>query len=541
MPGENDEGQQGQRTPRAKHKHSRSAAGPVSDSEGLQQVQKGSNQKRGGGRRTQQARNAPQPAWQDSAPSPAEGYFDAQGNFVSSGSYQNGQVQRGQVLGMFYLSDGAHVQGHQGKKKGNKHGKNARHLQGSNTPPHANSDNDQALSAAMAHNMTPAKAAAYAGPTFHASPAANALPIPKFFSKSVPNEAPKTGLQARLEQEPEKSDNSDKSDSPPAVQAVASVPVPERANESPLDFLFKADKEQKAKRQSAGLTLTPPAKKSDSSGIQPPLASPWQSIYGTGPRNHQRQPSNGSGRDMFMMEIDGREASPRPKHVSPPPPLPRLPNRSSSDQYGIPQLSPQATFNNRPQSSGYYPQSHNGPPMHSMQQQRPAMDHSFSPFNRSGPYPTPRSEETTPVAQQQSAYPPQNGLHYGNRNLSPLFKAAKQDPTRPPSNLRQELHHGQVGMAELPDSSPSRPNPHRQASTEAEKAALAYLQTQIPNRQAMPALPLPPAKPQGPTELEGTGAAPARTGVTPPGVNAFNAKSIEDDLKRMLKLTGGMK
>ena len=443
---------------------------------------------------------------------------------------------------MFYMSDGAHVQGHQNKKK-SKHGKNARHPHGSNTPPHANSDNEQAMHAAMGPSMTPAKSVAYAGPTFHASPAPNALPIPKFFSKSVPNEAAKTGLQARLEQEPDKSDSSENADSPPAMQSVASVPVPERANESPLDFLFKADKEQKAKRQSTGPTLTPPARKSDNIGMQPAPPSPWQSIYGTGPRNHHRQPSNGSGRDMFMMELDNRETSPRPKHISPPPPLPRIPVRSSSDQYGIPQLSPQATFNARPQSSGYHPQNHHAPPAGNMPNPQSAMDHSFSPFNRAAPYPTPRSNETTPVGQQQGGYPAQAGYHYGNRNLSPLFKAAKQDPMRPPSNLRQEVHQGlaQISMAELPDSSPSRPNPHRQASTEAEKAALAYLQTQFPNPQTLPTLPLPPAKPLAPSELEGGATPPARTGVTPPGVNAFNTKSIEDDLKRMLKLTGGMK
>lgn len=534
--------QQGRPTPRAKHKHSRSGAGPTSDSEALHahaHTKAIGNQKKGGGRRNQQARNAPQaiPTWQDSVPPPAEGFFDANGTFVNP-------VQRGQAPGAAYMSDGAHVQGatHPNMKRGNnKVGKNVRHVNGARTPPQATSEQEHFSTASNMPSITPGKATAYAGPTFHASPAANALPIPKFFSKSVPSGNAKSGLQARMEQEPEKSDESDKADSPPVVQAVAPAPVPERANESPLDFLFKADKEQKAKRQSLGAAFTPAATRSDNFlPQQPALGSPWQSIYGTGPRNHHRQPSNGSGRDMFMMELDGRGASPRANHFSPPPPLPRLPNRSASDQYAVPQLSPQANFHNaRPQSSGYSLQQ-NGYQTSPMQEQRPVLDQSFSPFNRGGPYPTPRSAETTPVNQQYNAQAPQNGFHYGNRNLSPLFKAAKQDPMRPPSHLRQEVLHGILQVAELPDSSPSRPTSHRQASTEAEKRALQYLQTQVPTPPAMPTLPLPPARSGVPSELDASNSRPTRTGVTPPGVNA-NTKSIEDDLRRMLKLTGSTK
>jgi hypothetical protein len=250
---------------------------------------------------------------------------------------------------------------------------------------------------------------------------------------------------------------------------------------------------------------------------------------------------------MFMMELDGREASPRPKKISPPPPLPRIPTRAISDHATIPQLSPQANFRNQPQSSPYHPGAHNAslPSLSaSISDPRPMMDQSYSPFNRAAPYPTPRSADTTPTPQQQNLHPPQNGLHYGNRNLSPLFKAAKQDSMRPPSNLRQEVHPvpPQTGVVELPDNSPSRPqNPHRRASTHAEKAALAYLQTHVSSAPAMPQIPLPRAAPPAPSELDGSSAGPAPTAVTPPGVSALSTKNIEDDLRRMLKLTGGIK
>jgi hypothetical protein len=46
--------------------------------------------------------------------------------------------------------------------------------------------------------MTPA-VAAYAGPTFHASPAPSALPIPSFFSKSVPESPSVRASEAQLQ------------------------------------------------------------------------------------------------------------------------------------------------------------------------------------------------------------------------------------------------------------------------------------------------------------------------------------------------------
>ncbi|PUU79168.1 hypothetical protein B9Z19DRAFT_1100949 [Tuber borchii] len=87
---------------------------------------------------------------------------------------------------------------------------------------------------------TPMKA--YAGPLFHSSPDPSALPVPKFFSKSVPATPAGTGLQAMMESE----DSEDNSTS-------TSV---ERTEESHLQKLFRADKEEKErmkmKRQSSG-------------------------------------------------------------------------------------------------------------------------------------------------------------------------------------------------------------------------------------------------------------------------------------------------
>ncbi|RPB00108.1 hypothetical protein L873DRAFT_1827636 [Choiromyces venosus 120613-1] len=95
--------------------------------------------------------------------------------------------------------------------------------------------------------MTPPKLSntpmkAYAGPLFHSSPNPSALPVPKFFSKSVPATPAGNGLQAMIESE-DSEDNSTPSSA-------------EQTEESHLQKLFRADKEEKErmkmKRQSSG-------------------------------------------------------------------------------------------------------------------------------------------------------------------------------------------------------------------------------------------------------------------------------------------------
>ncbi|GME45842.1 hypothetical protein GTA08_BOTSDO09338 [Neofusicoccum parvum] len=156
---------------------------------------------------------------------------------------------------------------------------------------------------------TPAKESAYAGPAFHASPAPASLPMPKFFSKSVPaNDAP-ASMQNRLDQESDSSGTSEKSESPPLVGAtpVDRAP-PRRTEESPLDLFFRADREEKARKASLLGTATPPGK------------SPAP-VNG---RNHSRHVSNNTGRSMFSMEMDGSHAT-TPK---PPSPTPNLAQRA---------------------------------------------------------------------------------------------------------------------------------------------------------------------------------------------------------------------
>ncbi|TLD12374.1 uncharacterized protein PgNI_04561 [Pyricularia grisea] len=96
--------------------------------------------------------------------------------------------------------------------------------------------------------------AAFAGATFHASPAPSSLPIPSFMAKSVPD-SPGIVPPGRLfNPEP----------SPPPTDSERPTPVNKSAvdklarEESPLDFFFRADKAEKerARRASSANALT---------------------------------------------------------------------------------------------------------------------------------------------------------------------------------------------------------------------------------------------------------------------------------------------
>jgi hypothetical protein len=116
---------------------------------------------------------------------------------------------------------------------------------------------------------------AYAGPGFHHSPAPSSLPVPKFFSKSVP--ARRTpGLQAMMED----SESTDGSQSPsPRL-------------DNPLEQLFKADREEKARksRQGSDGSDSDSVPDRDIFGMDPD--SPVRNVFNT-PRNR-----NSTGRSI---------------------------------------------------------------------------------------------------------------------------------------------------------------------------------------------------------------------------------------------------
>ncbi|KAJ6790222.1 hypothetical protein PWT90_06671 [Aphanocladium album] len=83
-------------------------------------------------------------------------------------------------------------------------------------------------------------AAAFAGATFHASPAPSALPIPSFLSKSS-SESPVSNARH----------SSDARYSPPTTDNEAPMPYSTsapRATESPLDFMFRAHRQEQERQ-----------------------------------------------------------------------------------------------------------------------------------------------------------------------------------------------------------------------------------------------------------------------------------------------------
>ena len=141
-------------------------------------------------------------------------------------------------------------------------------------------------------NVTPVKA--YAGPTFHASPAASSLPIPKFLSRSVPNVDKTSSLKAMMQQEAV--ETTSESDNSPSLEKSQPTQENGAREASPLDIFFqadRADKDSKAKGQSGDLA--------GSNGLR--------SESKNGFRHHSRQLTDNSLGGLFPLEMDG--ANPR--------------------------------------------------------------------------------------------------------------------------------------------------------------------------------------------------------------------------------------
>jgi len=166
-----------------------------------------------------------------------------------------------------------------------------------NTPPLTGGQSAGMPSSAKPIN-TPSTAA-YAGSTFHASPAPSALPIPSFYSKSVPDSPGVKGLKSL------KGAALATTESTP-TRATSSIERVQR-EESPLDLFFKADREERARSASAAQALAvangpfPPPSDSPRNSQTPP-ARPTQS------RARQSDSKRISASGMFAMELDGDRA-----------------------------------------------------------------------------------------------------------------------------------------------------------------------------------------------------------------------------------------
>lgn len=126
----------------------------------------------------------------------------------------------------------------------------------------------------------------YAGPTFHASPAPSALPIPSFISKSVPD----SDLEPALELE------SDQIETEPELDTTPSKPkfrpdTGDQPQSTPLDFLFKAA----AEARNTNAQRSPEANTK--------IRSPQTDSKATSQNSY-----NGMNNGYFPFEMDGNES-----------------------------------------------------------------------------------------------------------------------------------------------------------------------------------------------------------------------------------------
>ena len=299
-------------------------------------------------------------------------------------------------------------------------------------------------------NETPVKA--YAGPTFHASPAASSLPMPKFFSKSMPNVDKTSSLKSMMEQEaPETASESEGSPFQENTQPVRNHRTREA---SPLDIFFRADEKAKAKAR----PLQESAVKSfDGQSIL--SASPFG--LQTPSRHHSRHPTDGSVGGMFPLEMDG--------------------------------IPPDMASNSTHSGNGslrYEPAIHNSSSM---------------------------AEPDLTEEQRRAKTAALKQLLYSNRTPLPQNSSAGQRP--PSSSLRQELT-----MPSSPGAHNSPPVPSTPTPSRVQNPHMCSRTQHHPNGYVSPysQFPAPRAQSQGSNTM--------------PKSDNGNKKSLEDDLRRILKL-----
>jgi hypothetical protein len=530
------------KTPRKGSRPNRNPSGSEQQNQGQSQSRRGGRRGGRGGNQNQnqnqiqnqnQQRQAPE--WEVAPAQEPQGDFDENGNFI----FADNTPHHGQPSG---------------KKRSTK--------KPVNTVPYNQQFQHEVPMAAIPVQQlpfptlrgTPHKP--YAGPTFHASPAASALPMPRFFSKSVPNPASSVpSLQERADKEFTQDNVAPTQITPeqsPIVPQVHPAAIPQGRTESPLDFIFSAARAEKAKQQQSlptpAMPTQPPAPKSTKATEKTP--SHWASIYGGNRPQHQRNYSADSSKGLFMMELDGGSKSkPSPKQET---------IQGSTPVVNHHHIVPSG-FNNTPynQQSPMYSTANYGvstPVLPSEMEGTPAGRPGSVPVNhQSRPSPAPRSAGSTPFQTPPPSNVHSQPLHYGNRNLSPLFQAARNNSPRNQSQLRREVapESPTAFTNELPGSLPvqgSMNGFYNQASTptNSNAAAQKYL-TDMLSRGPLSGSPVSHNNASTASQpLVRTNNVPSRPTVSnmslpplhqqSPG-GSMKARAMEDDLRRMLKIS----
>ena len=194
------------------------------------------------------------------------------------------------------------------------------HNQASSTSPSKRPAYSTSKSATRRKPQTPARSSAtpsqaYAGPTFHASPAASALPMPTFFlSKSVPEQKKSSGLKAMMDREGNE-ESSDQTDESPTLRKSQLVSTQPFRKESPLDFFFQADRRKKEEDSTKNVLSEEP-------GILSPATSASyltdsSQSPGSGTNRSSHTPSSSVGGLFPLDSEDPNRSSPTSKQRGP--------------------------------------------------------------------------------------------------------------------------------------------------------------------------------------------------------------------------------
>ncbi|KAI9832505.1 MAG: hypothetical protein M1819_004294 [Sarea resinae] len=371
---------------------------------------------------------------------------------------------------------------------------------------------------------TPMKAAAYAGPTFHASPAPSALPMPSFFSKSVPEVSSKSALQARLEEE--SSDNSEKS---PVEQPSQLDNGIRELDESPLDLFFRADRQEKARAKDRSTSNTP----NRDSNLSP---------FDVQRPHHSRHATSNSANELFPIEMDGTRTPAR--RIDPPFATPYNERMGALRTTSAPQGAVTQTENDEVQRRAksealkrllmmqQRPSDQpNGDVPHI--QARPSVPNATSPSGRdyspsrivSGPEtPVPTSKFQNHVTPN-----PRNGSSTFFQQSPSTVANGSPRPNPRSSNLRQEIASARSSnRVELPGF-PSSPTPRSNVSN-----PLTAPQENKNRFMINSSSPPPRFDPQNSHSTPGFYGSPSSVAKR----NTTDVKTMEDNLRRMLKLDG---
>lgn len=378
---------------------------------------------------------------------------------------------------------------------------------------------------------------AYAGPTFHASPAPSALPMPSFFSKSVPEV------------------NSDKARTVPVDEDASetggdclrkeNAQITEQRHaqeESPLDIFFKADRHEKAERRKSSAPILPSGMASPSplrSSSLAPISSST-SLSDVRARHHSRHPTDDSIGGMFALEMDG--ASTGQKAMGPAFATPYKQRMEAIRSNTAPSNMISQTYHDEEQRKAKTKALKML--LLTPEEQRPAsastesvgsshfLDSSpksvsASPSIRSGncsryvsgpPGPVPPWHPSATTAQSQ---------HRGSLatlgQSSPMATTSSSPRPRPPSSgLRQEVMPSKVLDETKPSAFSSLPSKNRsESSTISQNNTNAHLNGKV----FLPTLTQTSSAPQ------------SRAGSDVSSVRNFpDIKTMEDDLRRILKL-----